>query len=186
LRVKDFVPSPAMQQALDIRRGVLWPLLADTPSANRRATLSNAVKTNRASIAAEVQGRAALLLPELVDAQPGTRVRVPVTLEGAFSLASLQARVALSNGLQFAGAQASATLRDGGYQLLADNNMGVFQIQLRPGAAKPAALPTGQLLDLELIVDPTALGICTVGLEVLATDASQPYWAGHNAVIVQT
>lgn len=180
----NFPMTPALNINLDARRRFLWPLLADQPPGSRRASLTTAVDDNRAAIRAEVLAHGAMLLPELVDAQPGQAVVVSLTLEGVMKCKQLQAKLLLAPDLSFVKARATKLLTDGGYQVLNDpHDPGVFQIQLRPGVNQPPQLPNGVILEIDLLVA-DAHGICPVNLEVLATDCNQSFWPGNNAIIV--
>lgn len=169
---------------LDARQTLLWPQLADQPPRDRRASLTTATAQNREAIRAEVLAHGAMLLPELLDAQPGGTAVLSVTLEGTLVCGQLQAKLSVAPGVEFVKARGTKLLSDAGFQMLnVFEETGVFQIQLKPGAG-PRALPGGTILEIDLQVTAEARGICPVSLEVVATDCIQPFWPGSTAVIV--
>jgi hypothetical protein len=179
-----FQMTETMKQAIGIRTTFLWPVLEERKGGMRSAALDKAVKENRASLAAEVLKHGAFLMPELVDdARPGTKVAVPLTLEGPLTLRRLEGKFVVGGGLQIEKIEAGPELAGGNFNVWTNAaDPASFQIQTKNGNA--AALPQGAIVTLQLSIPAETLGCCLVNLEVAFTDSGQAYWAGHNAVIV--
>jgi hypothetical protein len=177
--------SHELSLALGVREQIFWRMLSELPAIHRPPSLLEGVEANRDSIQAELLKQGAMVLPEMVESSAGAAVKVPVTLAGPLAFRQLQAKISLAPGLAFQQVRVTQLLADAGYQVLVDlNDSGVFQVQLRPGAAKPVNLPNGVILEIDLGVRGDTRGICPVNLEVLATDCVLPFWPGNSAVIV--
>jgi hypothetical protein len=183
--IKDpiFRQSENMKMDLKTRATVIWPLLAEQKLAMRSPALAAVAKANRDSLAAGVLQTGAMLLPELVDgAQPGTTATVSVTFDGALTLKQFQGKFIVGPGLKVAAVRGARPLLDAGFRVWSNStDPGSFLILSSAGAT---ALPKGSILELDVGIQPEARGVCLVDLEAVATDAVQPFWAGHNAVIV--
>lgn len=183
-RTGTFIMTAAINQELDFRES-FWPMLADSPAAQRRASLMNAVNKNRDALKTQILKQGAMLLPEMVDGALGQTAAVPITLEGPFSCTYFQGKFSVGPGLKVGIARGTSLLLDRGYRVLNDmTDPGVFQIQQKDRKNAPAPLPNGKILEIDVSVAADASRVCPINLDAMATDTAQPFWPGNSAVIV--
>jgi hypothetical protein len=138
---------------------------------------------NEQELRVEGLKQGALLLPQLTTIVANGTGKLPIVLCGAVEPSLLRGRVSIGSGVGATRIRLSKPARDAGFRLMADpDEPGVFELLLNTNT--PAALPEGELLQLELAVGDLPPGLYPVTITIDALVPRRIVWPGDSVMVV--